>query len=358
MGKTPPILTPFDKMGPDDFRKRWEPFPDLPEQIAIMVSKLLEREREKRLIDLRLTLELYPENGQKYGIQVFDPEMWKVPEGEIIPLDLRGIPWSGIQLPEAIIPGANLQVANLRAANLKGANLSQAILAGASLEFTDLQTANLVDANLSGTKLEGANLQAADFSYTSLRNADLRTADLRAVDLTSANLENSDLRGADLAIANLVSADLSDTPLQYVPPEALNIFIRRHFCGANSEPIPWWDWKKNRLIKESYPGEEELLRIYGGKSAPEHESKAPPTDKEARKPKRKTKAPDRSQSAAKMSESIDELDITELAKSIGKAPDSDTISEEQAQTESAAKFEESDESFKKLQDMKLNWKLI
>ncbi|MBW4484163.1 MAG: pentapeptide repeat-containing protein [Tildeniella torsiva UHER 1998/13D] len=69
-----------------------------------------------------------------------------------------------VQLPKAILWGANLQHANLQRANLAEAKFHGVQLQNADLEEANLQGAKFRDANLEGSNLKGANIQAAVLS--------------------------------------------------------------------------------------------------------------------------------------------------------------------------------------------------
>jgi Pentapeptide repeats (8 copies) len=75
------------------------------------------------------------------------------------------------------------------ALSLAGVDLRDAVLPGAKLDHTEL----------AGALLEGANLNAATLSESRLSHADLRHADLRRADLRGALLDDASLEGARLA---------------------------------------------------------------------------------------------------------------------------------------------------------------
>lgn len=147
---------------------------------------------------------------------------------------LGGANLSGANLSRAKLFRADLSQADLSRANLFKANLSQADLAGANFNGADLSGAFLIRANLSGASLLAACLKGASLGQASLFRArlgkavlseasffkaDLTEADFAETDLTGANLqeavlEGTDLRGANLANANLCFAILLRTNLE------------------------------------------------------------------------------------------------------------------------------------------------
>jgi len=147
---------------------------------------------------------------------------------------LGGANLSGANLSRAKLFRADLSQADLSRTNLFKANLSQADLAGANFNGADLSGAFLIRANLSGASLLGSCLKGASLGQASLFRAklgkavlsqasffkaDLTEADLAETDLTGANLqeavlEGTNLRGANLANANLCFATLLRTNLE------------------------------------------------------------------------------------------------------------------------------------------------
>lgn len=71
---------------------------------------------------------------------------------------------AGVQLPRAVLWGANLQHANLQGANFTDAKFHGVQLQNANLQGTNLQGAKFRDANLAGASLKNANIQSANFS--------------------------------------------------------------------------------------------------------------------------------------------------------------------------------------------------
>ncbi len=147
---------------------------------------------------------------------------------------LAGANLSGANLARAKLFRADLSQTDLSRATLFKANLSQADLAGANLNGADLSGAFLIRANLSGASLIGACLKGANLGQASLfraklvravlrqasffkadlSEADLSEADLEGANLQEAVLEQTDLRGANAAYANLCFATLLRTNLE------------------------------------------------------------------------------------------------------------------------------------------------
>jgi len=116
--------------------------------------------------------------------------------------------FSGADLYEAFLSGANLIRADLSRANLSRANLSRANLSGANLTAANLSLANLSGANFSRVNFSRAVLYKADLSGAGLYGADLSKANLTGANLTGANLSGASLSGTNLFGANLFGANL------------------------------------------------------------------------------------------------------------------------------------------------------
>ncbi|MBD2257899.1 pentapeptide repeat-containing protein [Pseudanabaena sp. FACHB-2040] len=136
--------------------------------------------------------------------------------------------FTGANLNECSLIGANLseiilQDASLNVANLSSANLNHSDFKGAQLNVTRLSGANLSHADLSGSKLNVANLirvilTSANLTGASLIRAEMVRATLSQGRLVSANCSEADLREAhldraDLHYANLTRADLRGSVL-------------------------------------------------------------------------------------------------------------------------------------------------
>ncbi|MEZ4446438.1 MAG: pentapeptide repeat-containing protein [Polyangiaceae bacterium] len=132
---------------------------------------------------------------------------------------LRGADLSGLDLTGADLSGANLAEANLTRTVLFGADLSGAALVDATLDEVELSGANLRgaflhgargrQAGLGGASLVGADLGDARLPGVSLVDADLEGADLRCASFEEGRLNGAKLSGADATSACLRGADLS-----------------------------------------------------------------------------------------------------------------------------------------------------
>jgi uncharacterized protein YjbI with pentapeptide repeats len=127
---------------------------------------------------------------------------------------LCGTNLSGSNLSRAKFFRADLSQADLSHATLFKANLSQADLAAANLNGADLSGAFLIRANLSGASLLGACLKGANLGQASLFRAKLARAVLSQASLFKADLSEADLSEADLEGANLQEAVLERTNLR------------------------------------------------------------------------------------------------------------------------------------------------
>jgi len=127
---------------------------------------------------------------------------------------LAGANLSGANLARAKLFRADLSQADLSRTTLFKANLSQADLAGANLNGADLSGAFLIRANLSGASLIGACLKGANLGQASLFRAKLAKAVLSQASLFKSDLSEADLSEADLEGANLQEAVLERTNLR------------------------------------------------------------------------------------------------------------------------------------------------
>lgn len=139
-----------------------------------------------------------------------------------------------VQLPKAILVGANLEGAILDNANLASSSLAHSNLRGASLAGVNLESVNLYGADLSfsdfddtlsfisdifgatGPRLENTNLQNA-----LLAEANLSDADLGRTLLTGAILTQSDVSGARLASVIGLTQEMLDRACGARPPATL-----------------------------------------------------------------------------------------------------------------------------------------
>lgn len=127
---------------------------------------------------------------------------------------LAGANLSGASLARAKLFRADLSQADLSRASLFKANLSQADLALANLNGADLSGALLIKSNLSGASLIGACLKGANLGQASLFRARLPRAVLREASLFKSDLSEADLSEADLEGANLQEAILERADLR------------------------------------------------------------------------------------------------------------------------------------------------
>ena len=127
---------------------------------------------------------------------------------------LSGTNLSGANLSRAKLFRADLSQADLTRATLFKANLSQSDMAGANLNGADLSGAFLIRANLSGASLIAACLKGANLGQASLFRAKLNKAVLSQASLFKADLSEADLSEADLEGANLQEAVLERTNLR------------------------------------------------------------------------------------------------------------------------------------------------
>lgn len=101
--------------------------------------------------------------------------------------------WENCIKPGMDIPSAILTGANLRNSGLAMSNMMNADLIGADLSYADLPLTNLSYASLQRANLKGANLQQADLSYSNLTDSDLSFANLRDAKLGGSDLQNAKL---------------------------------------------------------------------------------------------------------------------------------------------------------------------
>jgi uncharacterized protein YjbI with pentapeptide repeats len=149
---------------------------------------------------------------------------------------LGGANLSGANLARTKLFRADLSQADLSRANLFKANLSQADLAGANLNGADLSGAFLIRANLSGSSLIGACLKGANFGQASLFRTKLSKAVLRQASFFKSDLTEADLSEADLEGANLQEAVLEGTSLRRANAANANLcfatLLRTNLEGA------------------------------------------------------------------------------------------------------------------------------
>ena len=124
---------------------------------------------------------------------------------------LKNANLGGANLGNAILIRTNLQDAELTASFLAEACLHHANLAGATLVDAYLTEASLINTNLTGANLTGADLTQAELTGADLTEANLTGADLTEANFTDANLTNTNLTGADVTNANFNGAKLEGT---------------------------------------------------------------------------------------------------------------------------------------------------
>ncbi|MFD7978783.1 pentapeptide repeat-containing protein [Streptomyces sp. NPDC059071] len=121
-----------------------------------------------------------------------------------------------IQLPNAVLTGADLSGADLASAVMPGAFFDGAKLTSATLADADLTTATLNDADLGGASFWGADLENAEFGGSDLHDAVLFESKLRGAIFClestplpcARNLTGTRFGGADLTQATLEHLDL------------------------------------------------------------------------------------------------------------------------------------------------------
>lgn len=149
---------------------------------------------------------------------------------------------SNASLNVSRLSGANLSHANLSRSNLNVANLIRAVLMSADLSEVSMVRAELLRAELSSSNLSGANLSESDFQEARLRWADLSRANLSRADLrfsvlTAANIKGANLHAADLRGANLSGVNLVDAELRHANLNGANL-QGANLRGAN---LRWVD---------------------------------------------------------------------------------------------------------------------
>ena len=168
---------------------------------------------------------------------------WTAPEHRlpehsgVTPMDARGANWSGLNLGELDLRGAQLCRCDLRGTDLSrcrldeadlrlarydsstsvpedfdlrssgavgpGAKLNGVYLNSTDLRGMDLRGSVLMGAYLSGADLSGALLDGVSLAGSDLRSATLRGAMCRGTRFGNSELDMADLRGADLEGAAL-----------------------------------------------------------------------------------------------------------------------------------------------------------
>lgn len=140
-------------------------------------------------------------------------------------VDLTGADLSNVDLSWANLSGTTIQQGDLTDARLIHAELSDARLVNCTMLRADLTWATLSRARLDGVDLTEAIMNKSTLIQTSLRNATMHYVSLKGADLTDARL-----KGADLTGAITTSAKLSDTELTSEQENALR--MRRRLTAA------------------------------------------------------------------------------------------------------------------------------
>ena len=135
---------------------------------------------------------------------------------DLIGANLTKANLSNANLKGSTLQNANLTEANLFKANLSGASLINANLSNANLTFSNLISTNLVGVDLKNMNLNGANLSRLNFSEIDLTGVILTNAILMGANLDGVNLTNKDLTGANLEGVNLRNMDLTGVNLSGV----------------------------------------------------------------------------------------------------------------------------------------------
>jgi hypothetical protein len=129
------------------------------------------------------------------------------------------IDFSGVDLSNMNLSGANLISVRMSEANLANVDLSKAILTFGKLQFANLTGANLSEADLLGTdfsfaKMAGTNLKSANLRQSFLAFADMRGTDLSGAFLIGAMLVHTNLRGANLTDCSIYGVSVWGADLE------------------------------------------------------------------------------------------------------------------------------------------------
>lgn len=123
-------------------------------------------------------------------------------------------------LDRADLSGASLRLARMRWATLIGTRADERTdFSGADLRESKLHGAQFLNANLGGADMREADLSngsfnGANFDGANLEKAVLRNANLGAASLGGASFKKADLSGADLRSANMTSASFDRAELR------------------------------------------------------------------------------------------------------------------------------------------------
>jgi hypothetical protein len=127
--------------------------------------------------------------------------------------DLRGADLCGIQLRRAYLIEVDFTGANLENARLNGADLTDVLLSGANLRGAHLTEAKVRSADFRRADLSGAVLQNTFLVHTALDDATLTGANLHRATLIATSLAGATLSQADLTAAFMLGVDLARTNL-------------------------------------------------------------------------------------------------------------------------------------------------
>ncbi len=213
------------------WRQRWK---EHPQWVDDVIASLRRTAPDRTADEIALFPWYTPENG-------FHPLRFS-PQSTSLILDLRGVPLrsldlSGLQLPFALLEGADFFRTNLKGADLSycraiGAVFHQAVLSGArfiaaDLKFADLSMADLTDADLTRARLDGADLGWAHLQEAALRDAVLTNARMERIKAEETDFTAADLSGADLSVAICTRAGFENAHLEKAK------FVAAHLEEAN-----------------------------------------------------------------------------------------------------------------------------
>lgn len=145
----------------------------------------------------------------------------KFDEAELCDVDLSKADLSRTSLKATLLQRAKLNRADLQDADLRKADLQWAILDNANLSRATLEEANLEYAKLNRAILDGANLRAttamgAELNGASLIHVDLDGADFVGCSGQSAQIDQASLIATDLSRGNLAGATIRNSSLHSV----------------------------------------------------------------------------------------------------------------------------------------------
>lgn len=130
---------------------------------------------------------------------------------------------TGVKLVNANLEFAELQLSNLSKSDFSGANLKNAYLVGANIE----------DCNLTASCLQFANLEVASLQRTNLISANLDGANLKKLDLTQANIYGVSFNNTDLTDAIMPDGQINITNLS-----TYQLLMTRQVIRTDKAPAP------------------------------------------------------------------------------------------------------------------------